>query len=255
MIGHEKYSDNDNLVKEKEKKVYFYLTVGILTIAIFTIFFLNDLKIVKYLIPDAFYKEVRVEVPVEKEIIKYVEKTGMKTSEFVTILNPKVDPIIAEQIGMSVDKHAKNYQLPRKLVLGIINKESAFNPFAKSNVAIGLMQIYPKYHQDKIDDLKIKDKRKLFHIDINIEIGCKIFREYFDQTDGDLDETFHKYLSKNATKEQKDKYKNNVLTTYAMLDFIEFQHKNTIIKEEDVEEEIKLLEKENTENEKRIHID
>jgi hypothetical protein len=177
-----------------------------------------------------------VPVEVEKEVVKYVEKTGMKTSDFVLMLNPKVDPVIAEKIGESVDKHGRTYQLPRKLVLGIIKKESYFNPFAKSKVAIGLMQIYPKYHQNKIDALGIKDQRELYHIDKNIEIGCQIFREYLDQANGDLDEAFHKYLSKNATKEQKDAYMNSVLTTYALLDIIEFQHKNTIIKENKEEE-------------------
>lgn len=185
-------------------------------------------------IPNFLIKEVTVikEIPIEKkvevevEVVKYLEKEGYPTSEFVMSLNPRIDPNIAKQIGQSIDDHSKTYQLPRKLILSIIKKESSFNPFAKSNVAIGLMQIYPKFHKEKIRALGINDNRKLYHIDYNIELGCQIFREYLDRAKGDLTETFHKYLSKSATTEQRDKYKNAILTTWAELEFIEYQHKN-----------------------------
>jgi hypothetical protein len=156
------------------------------------------------------------------EKVKYVEKEGMETKDFIEHLNPRIDPIIAEKIGDAIDEYSKKYQLPRKLILSIIYKESTFNPLAKSNVAFGLMQIYPKFHPEKIKALGIKDQRKLYHIDTNINIGCQIFREYFDASKGDLDETFHKYLSKKATKEQRDKYKNRILNTWSEMDLYEY---------------------------------
>lgn len=189
--------------------------------------FIPQPKIPNFLIKEVHViKEIPVEKKVEVEIIKYREKEGMPTSEFITFINPRIDPTIANQIGESIDKHGKTYQLPRKLILSIIKKESFFNPFAKSSVAIGLMQIYPKFHREKIKALGINDDRKLYHIDINIELGCQIFREYFTASKYDMTETFHKYLSKSATKEQRDKYKNAILSTWAELEFIEYQYKN-----------------------------
>ena len=84
--------------------------------------------------------------------------------------------------------------------MAIIKKESFFNPFAKSKVAFGLMQVYPKYHKEKLEQRAVKDERQLYHIALNVDVGCQIFKEYYDASNGDLDETFHKYLSKKATK-------------------------------------------------------
>lgn len=182
--------------------------------------------------PDIFVKKIKVpiEVPIEVEkqvdVIKYVEMTGMPTAQFVMHFNPRVDPAIAEQIGNAVDKYSKEYQIPKKLILGIIKKESTFNPFAKSSVAFGLMQVYPKYHQEKIDKLGIKDQRELYHIDNAINLGCQIFREYYTASNEDLDETFHKYLSKKATKEQVNAYKNAILTAWARMEMMEYEYKN-----------------------------
>lgn len=196
-------------------------------------------------IPDALKvkKEVVKIKEVEKEVIKYIEKDGIPTYEFVTHFNPRVDPIIAKQIGESVNRYSKKYQLPRKLILSIIKKESFYNPFAKSKVAYGLMQVYPRFHKEKMAKRGISDERMLYHIDVNIDIGCEIFREYFDQTKGNLDETFHKYLSKTATKEQKDAYKNAILTSWARMEFMEYQRRNEI--KEPVEDS--TLEEEKTE--------
>ena len=182
--------------------------------------------------PSIFTQEIKVpvEVPIEiekrVEVIKYVEMTGMPTSQFIRHFNPRVDPTIAKQIGGAVDKYSKEYQIPKKLILGIIKKESTFNPFARSSVAFGLMQVYPKYHQDKIDKLGIKDQRELYHIDNAINLGCQIFREYYKASNEDLDETFHKYLSKKATKEQVNAYKNAILTAWARMEMMEYEYKN-----------------------------
>lgn len=176
-----------------------------------------------------------VEVEVVKEIEVAVEKDKMHTSEFIHILNPKIDPVIAKEIGIAVDKYSIHYQIPKKLILSIINKESRFDPLAKSKVAKGLMQIYPKYHQDKMDELGIT-KDNLFHIDNNINFGCYIWRSYFDQSNKDLDETFHKYLSKNATKQEKNKYMGDILTTWAKLEFIEYKRTTKKINEGKEEE-------------------
>lgn len=191
-------------------------------------------------------KEVSIQVKEkEKEIIKYVEKGGMNTSEFVLAVNPRVDPAIAEAIGKAVDKYSKEYQIPRKLILGIIKKESFFNPFARSKVgALGLMQVFPKYHKEKIEKLGIKDDREIYHIDINVNLGCQIFREYYTAAKGNLDETFHKYLSKNASKEARNAYRDAILTSWAMFEMMEYKYKNQKINIEEEQETEEIKDKE-----------
>jgi len=121
-------------------------------------FLIKEISIVKEI---SVVKEIPIEKRVEINVIKYVEKEGMPTSTFIMSINPRIDPIIAKQIEVSIDKHSKTYQLPRKLILSIIKKESSFNPFAKSSVAMGLMQIYPKFHREKIKALGINDDQTI----------------------------------------------------------------------------------------------
>ena len=173
-------------------------------------------------------KEKIVKVEVEKEVVKMVEKDKIPTYDLIMYLNSRVDPAVAEIIGEAVDRYSKQYQLPKKLILGIIHHESNFDYMAKSSVgALGLMQVYPKFHEDKLKERNLSmsnsDLKKLYHVNVNIDIGCEIFKKYFDASDGDLDETFHKYLSKNATEEQKNKYMNDILETYARLEFLEYK--------------------------------
>lgn len=179
--------------------------------------------------PEIIIKEVQVEV-IKKEkvkVVKWIEHVKMPTEKFIMYLKPSLDPYVSKKIALAVNTYSKEYQLPKKLILSIIFKESSFDIFAKSKAgAIGLMQVMPKYHKDKINEMGITDNRKLYHIDNNIELGCKIWKTYYDMSKKDLDETFHRYLSKNASENTKNIYKNGILEIYARLDFLEFKYTN-----------------------------
>ena len=157
----------------------------------------------------------------EKILEEYKER-DIPTDILILYLQPKVDPELAMIIGKYVDMYSEKYRLPKNLVLAIIFAESSFNPFATSKVgAIGLTQVFPKAHPDKIEELE--DTKELYHISTNIDIGCKIFRGYFDAKEGNLTNTFNAYLSMNATKEELWKYKNNILDAWAKLDMYYYQ--------------------------------
>jgi len=94
------------------------------------------------------------------------------------------------------------------------------------------MQVNPKAHKEKVANIP---KTHLYHIGINVDIGCKIFRQYFDSTKGDLHKTFHAYLGKGASKQRIDKYKNDILYTFAELEMYEY----IVQKEKEKEKEIK----------------
>jgi len=69
------------------------------------------------------------------------------------------------------------------LILAVISVESRFNPIAESGYgAKGLMQVVPKYHQEKLadhgGDVAVLDPRT------NILIGAKILAEYIRRAGG-----------------------------------------------------------------------
>jgi len=187
-------------------------------------------------------KTVEVKVPVDKEVIKYVEKQGgTPTEKFIIYLNSRIDPVTTKAIAKAVDESSKKYSLPRKLVLSIINNESFFNPLAKSHKdCVGLMQINPPKHKEKVKNIP---KTHLYHISINVNIGCKIFREYFDINKGDLHKTFHSYLGKKATKKEIEKYKNDILYTFAGLEMYEYIGQKEKEKEIEIKKEVELSDK------------
>lgn len=200
-----------NKIKKYLKKKYHILAFVIIFISLgfVTVYYYNPVEIKKV------------------EVIKYIEKKGISINKFILKLNPKTDPFIAKEIEKSIAKYSKVYQLPEKLIISIIKKESSFNVLAKSNAgAIGLMQVLPRYHKDKIKKLGITNAQ-LYHIDENIHVGCLIFKTYIDQSKGDIDEAFHKYLSKSASKKTVNNYINNILCTWAKLDFMDYKHNLT----------------------------
>lgn len=150
--------------------------------------------------------EVQAEQVEIEPVIKYVEKSKTPTKDFLTYLNAKIDPLMAEIIAKSIDEHSKTYQLPRTLVCALIRKESNINPFATSNKnAVGLMQIMPKIHEDKL-----KKGENPYHIDTNIRVGCQVLKQYLDMEKGSIDKALHRYLGLGAGKQRIDEYRNDI---------------------------------------------
>ena len=80
------------------------------------------------------------------------------------------------------------------LVLAIAAVESKFKPGAVNPAtgAKGLMQIMPRWHQDKI--LGIGGESSLLLIAPNIAVGAAIMAEYLDAEDGDIQDALGHYL-------------------------------------------------------------
>jgi hypothetical protein len=77
------------------------------------------------------------------------------------------------------------------LVLAVISIESRFNPIAQSVAgAIGLMQIIPRFHMDKLK--AHGGEQAVFHPESNIRIGAKILQEYVHRT-GSLEAGLQQY--------------------------------------------------------------
>ena len=80
------------------------------------------------------------------------------------------------------------------LVLAIAAVESKFKPGAVNPAtgAKGLMQIMPRWHQDKIHG--IGGESSLMLIAPNISVGAAIMAEYLDAEDGDIQDALGHYL-------------------------------------------------------------
>ena len=87
----------------------------------------------------------------------------------------------ASRMVSTANRVARQVGLDPFLVLAVISVESRFNPIAESVMgAKGLMQIIPKYHRDKLDELG--GEGAVLDPETNIEVGARILQEYVYRT-------------------------------------------------------------------------
>ena len=78
------------------------------------------------------------------------------------------------------------------LILAVIAIESRFNPVAESSAgAQGLMQVIPKYHEDKIPETETDPS--LLDPRLNVLVGAKVLKDYLRQSGGDLKNALQVY--------------------------------------------------------------
>lgn len=150
-----------------------------------------------------------------------------------TYLNPNVDPLIKEQIVNSLISECSKVNLPPLLVLCIIKQESNFNPLVKNGIdATGLMQIIPKYHQDKIEAHGWKP-HEIFFIKNNILLGTEILKQYFIEEDNNMVKGLQKYVGA-IVKSNASKYIENIINDYVSLEVMFFMDNRVIEETEEV---------------------
>ncbi len=96
----------------------------------------------------------------------------------------RVSPTALQPVFEAAQNAARERKLDPLLIVAVISIESGFNPYAQSNMgAQGLMQIIPRYHQDKL--AKIGDKASFLDPVTNVELGAQILHEAI-RRQGDL---------------------------------------------------------------------
>ncbi len=84
----------------------------------------------------------------------------------------RVQDRLLDTVVKAAFEQGKRHQLDPLLLLAIVATESRFDPQAQSvRGAMGLMQVIPKYHQDKIGDGTLFDPAN------NIRVGSLVLRE------------------------------------------------------------------------------
>ena len=78
---------------------------------------------------------------------------------------------------------AREWRLDPLLIIAVISIESRFNPFSQSPMgAMGLMQIIPRYHQEKLP--KGAGSEAFLDPVINVKVGARILQEYIKREGG-----------------------------------------------------------------------
>lgn len=108
----------------------------------------------------------------------------------------------------------REWRVDPLLIIAVISIESRFNPFSQSNMgAIGLMQIIPRFHQDKLP--KNADNRAFLEPVINVQIGARILQESI-QRQGGLMEGLQYYAG--AIDDTEQTYANKVIAEKVRLE-------------------------------------
>ncbi len=124
---------------------------------------------------------------------KALRKKDISVVPILLKLRPQLDTATATEISKAILKYTTKYRLPPEFIVHLIRRESGFNTLAVSKAgAVGLMQILPKAHKDKMAKMGINHSQ-LFHIDNNVRLGCWILRDYYDQT-GSIEKALRKYV-------------------------------------------------------------
>ncbi len=118
---------------------------------------------------------------------------------------------------------AEQHRLDALLVLAVMAIESRYNPVAESVMgAKGLMQVIPKYHQEKL--FEHGGDHALLEPEVNIQVGAQILREY-QRRFGDTETALQMYAG--ALDEPTSQYANKVFAEKARLDALRFKVRKT----------------------------
>ncbi len=106
-----------------------------------------------------------------------------------------------------VQSAARERRLDPLLIIAVIAIESRFNPFSQSSMgAQGLMQVIPRYHQDKLP--KVSATTAFLDPVMNVRIGSQILHEAI-RRQGGLMEGLQYYAG--AIDDEEQAYANKVL--------------------------------------------
>jgi len=146
---------------------------------------------------------------------------GALTKHIQTV-NQDVTESEAAQIVKSTMKWAKEFEVDPALLIAIQQVESRFDKHSiSSSGALGLMQVIPKWHLDKMNKA-IEDigNPELFNTHTNIYLGTWVLRDCMKQYKQNIKHALGCYNGNTST----DVYANNVLGKMRTLSLTVFPH-------------------------------
>jgi soluble lytic murein transglycosylase-like protein len=110
---------------------------------------------------------------------------------------------VADIIAVRSVEASSIYSIDYRIIIGVIETESYFNPAAKSNVgARGLMQVIYSIWGKKYN---IQRERQLHNIKLNIDTGTAVLKFYLSENDGNTTKALQAYNGNIGGSEYSDK--------------------------------------------------
>jgi soluble lytic murein transglycosylase-like protein len=187
-------------------KKSFYLLIGLFGVGLVGIF----LALVEF---NTSYREKHLKISSLSAELEQLEsqmnlaRTKLDNYDFLAFkanIFEKRDPHLS-RITESVYEKSSHYGFQPELILGMMKVESGYNPRAVSRRgAYGLMQVNFSVWKDELDI----DKKRIFDIDYNIDLGLQILKRYYLESKGNLKRALHLY--NNGYKYKNYSYVNKV---------------------------------------------
>lgn len=118
------------------------------------------------------------------------------------------DTYLSEEIQGYCEEIGHEYCVAPEILLAMIETESAGEKYAENNGCRGLMQVYEKYHKDRMDNLMVTD---IYDEYSNILVATDYLMELADEY-GDIGLVLMKY---NGFSKAEEYYEQGKLSNYA----------------------------------------
>lgn len=130
--------------------------------------------------------KLATEVETYKKLYEEAQKDDQEDfRKYILYRYSKVPTELAELIATHTDTLTQKVGVDFSLVVGVMEVESAFNPFAESKKgAIGLMQVMPTVWAGEFD--VVEEHKDLYGIKTNIEVGCEVLKHYLEKREGNV---------------------------------------------------------------------
>jgi hypothetical protein len=125
-------------------------------------------------------------------------KTQEMIAKYITNHYRRTPVLVAKEISKNIVLASRIKKVAAPLLVGIIEIESGFNPYAVSKVnARGLMQVMPEWVGKLPTELK--DQHDLHDIQTGIFAGADVFNIHVDEQKGSITKGLYYYVNKDKT--------------------------------------------------------
>ncbi|MBU1364026.1 MAG: transglycosylase SLT domain-containing protein [Gammaproteobacteria bacterium] len=161
----------------------------------------------KALQPDSELDADSPEAPVVAEPANEALSARMLVAMDYVSRRYRVAPDALQPIFATAQVAGRQLHLDPLLIIAVIGIESRFNPFSESVVgAKGLMQVMPRFHQDKLPE--DADQTAFLNPVINVQVGARILKESI-RRNGGLENGLQQFAG--AIGDPERRYSNKVL--------------------------------------------
>lgn len=153
------------------------------------------------------------------------ENIGILLAHETSIKEPLMVSWMERNFGVPTEKALKliytakdvgnEFSVDPRLILAIISVESSFKEDAGSHAgAIGLMQVVPKWHGDRIKTINTA-KKNLDHPETNIRLGTLIYKDFLRSSKNNMARALQMYNG--SLGDETKAYSSKVLFRYGLI--------------------------------------